>query len=189
MLIEHFWNLLFQLMKHGTNSLQIFVWCSYCCLFKAQKDTSIWNLYTFLLWRVHVCQCVVTCAYTSISSEADRQMPFDAFSGFCLLLMGVLSMPQRRARRGQHIEYRKHKVPHHHEYSNMMHGDTTLSAPLALPCALYFTLSTVGQKVFSQPLIVQVLPLKKMREACNFHHRYTSTMTDKMRKKIQKITL
>jgi hypothetical protein len=30
---------------------------------------------------------------------------------------------------------------------------------------------------------VQVLPLKKMREACNFHHRYTSTMTDKMRKK------
>ena len=31
---------------------------------------------------------------------------------------------------------------------------------------------------------VEVLPLKKMREACNFHHRYTSTMTDKMRKKI-----
>jgi hypothetical protein len=30
---------------------------------------------------------------------------------------------------------------------------------------------TVGQKVFSQPPIVQVLPLKNMREACNFHHR------------------
>ncbi len=41
---------------------------------------------------------------------------------------------------------------------------------------------TVGQKVFSQPSIVQVLPLKKMREACNFHHRYTSTMRDKIRK-------
>ncbi len=41
-----------------------------------------------------------------------------------------------------------------------------------------------GKKVFSQPPIVQVLPLKKMREACNFHHRYTSTMRDKMRKKI-----
>jgi hypothetical protein len=27
---------------------------------------------------------------------------------------------------------------------------------------------------------VNVLPLKNMREACNFHHRYTSTMTDKM---------
>ena len=27
---------------------------------------------------------------------------------------------------------------------------------------------------------MQVLPLKKMREACNFNHRYTSTMTDKM---------
>uniref|UniRef100_A0A8C7LCB9 Annexin n=1 Tax=Oncorhynchus kisutch TaxID=8019 RepID=A0A8C7LCB9_ONCKI len=40
-----------------------------------------------------------------------------------------------------------------------------------------------GKKVFSQPPIVQVLPLKKMREACNFHHRYTSTMTDKMRRK------
>ena len=45
-----------------------------------------------------------------------------------------------------------------------------------------------GEKVFSQPRIVQVLPLKKMREASNFHHRYTSTKTDKMRKKIQKIT-
>ena len=40
-----------------------------------------------------------------------------------------------------------------------------------------------GKKVFCQPPIVQVLPLKKMREACHFHHRYTSTMTDKMRKK------
>ena len=40
-----------------------------------------------------------------------------------------------------------------------------------------------GKKVFSQPPIVQVFPLKKMREACNFHHRYTSTMRDKMRKK------
>ncbi len=39
-----------------------------------------------------------------------------------------------------------------------------------------------GKKVFSQPRIVQVLPLKKMREACNFHHRYTSTMRDKIRK-------
>ncbi len=46
-----------------------------------------------------------------------------------------------------------------------------------------------GKKVFSQPPIVQVLPLKKMREACNFHHRYTSTMRDKIRKEIQKITL
>ncbi len=29
-----------------------------------------------------------------------------------------------------------------------------------------------GKKVFSQPPIVQVLPLEKMREACNFHHNY-----------------
>ena len=27
-----------------------------------------------------------------------------------------------------------------------------------------------AKKVFSQPPIVQVLPLIKMREACNFHH-------------------
>ncbi len=40
-----------------------------------------------------------------------------------------------------------------------------------------------GKKVFSQPPIVQVLPLKKMREACNLHHMYTSTMRDKIRKK------
>jgi hypothetical protein len=46
-----------------------------------------------------------------------------------------------------------------------------------------------GEKVFSQPPIVQVLALRKMREACNFHHRYTSNMTDKIRKKIQRITL
>ncbi len=58
-------------------------------------------------------------------------------------------------------------------------------------CALWFwfsqnnQLSVIqwGKKVFSQPPIVQVLPLKKMREACNFHHRYTSTMRDKIRKK------
>ncbi len=43
-----------------------------------------------------------------------------------------------------------------------------------------------GKKVFSQPPIVQVLPLKKIREACNFHHRYTSTMRDKIRKKISR---
>ena len=43
--------------------------------------------------------------------------------------------------------------------------------------------TVLQKKVFSQPPIVQVLPLKKMREACNFHHRYTSTMTDKMRTK------
>jgi len=40
-----------------------------------------------------------------------------------------------------------------------------------------------GQKVFSQPLIVQVLLLRIMRDVCNFHHRYTSSMRDKMRKK------
>ncbi len=40
-----------------------------------------------------------------------------------------------------------------------------------------------GAKKYCQPPIVQVLPLKKMREACNFHHRYTSTMRDKIQKK------
>uniref|UniRef100_A0A4W5P7X9 non-specific serine/threonine protein kinase n=1 Tax=Hucho hucho TaxID=62062 RepID=A0A4W5P7X9_9TELE len=48
---------------------------------------------------------------------------------------------------------------------------------LSIRMAVYW-----GKKVFSQPPIVQVLSLKKMREAFNFHHRYTSTMTDKMRK-------
>ncbi len=57
-------------------------------------------------------------------------------------------------------------------------------------CILYLCISLIkwysklqwGKKVFSQPPIVQVLPLKKMREACNFHHRYTSTMRDNIRK-------
>ncbi len=53
---------------------------------------------------------------------------------------------------------------------------------------IYWIYIQWGKKVFSQPPIVQVLPLKKMREACNFHHRFTSTMRDKIRKKIQKIT-
>ena len=46
-----------------------------------------------------------------------------------------------------------------------------------------YSLIQWSKKLFSQPPIVQVLPLKKMREACNFHHSYTSTMTDKMRGK------
>ena len=56
-------------------------------------------------------------------------------------------------------------------------------------CKLRFLDIQWGKKVFSQPPIVQVLPLKKIRGACHFHYRYTSTMRDKMRKKIQKITL
>ncbi len=40
-----------------------------------------------------------------------------------------------------------------------------------------------AKKYLAQPPIVQVLPLKRMREACNFHHSYTSTMRDKIRKK------
>jgi len=40
-----------------------------------------------------------------------------------------------------------------------------------------------GQKVFSQPLIVQVLLLRMMREVCHFHHRYTSTMRQNEGKK------
>lgn len=35
-----------------------------------------------------------------------------------------------------------------------------------------------GKKVFRQPPIVQVLPLKNMREACHFHHRYTSNLSE-----------
>jgi len=42
-------------------------------------------------------------------------------------------------------------------------------------------ISTVGPK--SQPLIVQVLLVRKMIEVCNFHHRYNSTTRDKMRRK------
>uniref|UniRef100_A0A8C6MIP9 C2H2-type domain-containing protein n=1 Tax=Nothobranchius furzeri TaxID=105023 RepID=A0A8C6MIP9_NOTFU len=37
-----------------------------------------------------------------------------------------------------------------------------------------------GKKVFSQPPIVQVLPLKMMTEVSNLHHRYTSTVRDRM---------
>jgi len=40
-------------------------------------------------------------------------------------------------------------------------------------CVCIYIYIQWGKKVFSQPPIVQVLPLKKMREACNFHHWYT----------------
>ena len=40
-----------------------------------------------------------------------------------------------------------------------------------------------GAKKYLVSHQLQVLPLKKMGEACNFHHRDTSTMTDKMREK------
>ena len=43
-----------------------------------------------------------------------------------------------------------------------------------------------GKKVWSLPPIVQVGTLKKMREACNFHHSYALTMRDKMREKKSK---
>ncbi len=65
--------------------------------------------------------------------------------------------------------------------------DESLVNAKQFPSKIYIFLQW-GKKVFSQPPIVQVLPLKKMREACNFHHRFTSTMRDKIRKKIQKIT-
>lgn len=39
-----------------------------------------------------------------------------------------------------------------------------------------------GIKVYSGLPIVQVIPTKRMREACHFHESYSSTMRDKMRK-------
>ena len=62
-------------------------------------------------------------------------------------------------------------------------GMTILSC-IAVMCSI--TEVQWGKKVFSQPPIVQVLTLKKMRGACNCHRRYTSTMTDKIRKKSRK---
>lgn len=39
-----------------------------------------------------------------------------------------------------------------------------------------------GQKVCNQPLIVQVLLLRKMREVCNVYHSYTSTKRENIKK-------
>ncbi len=67
---------------------------------------------------------------------------------------------------------------------NIHLDDATAATGQQRQCAVYIYIYTQwGKKVFSQPPIVQILPLKKMREACNFHHRYTSTMKDKIRKK------
>uniref|UniRef100_A0A4W5RGL8 CTNNB1 binding N-teminal domain-containing protein n=1 Tax=Hucho hucho TaxID=62062 RepID=A0A4W5RGL8_9TELE len=72
-----------------------------------------------------------------------------------------------------------------HQSINHSHQSVRLSSPVCVKCIFTASILNIqwGKKVFSQPPIVQVLSLKKMREACNFHHRYTSTMTDKMRKK------
>ena len=60
-------------------------------------------------------------------------------------------------------------------------------SPDVIVSVLYIYTYSEAKKVFSQPPIVQVLPLKDERPV--IYHRYTSTMTDKMRKKIQKITV
>ena len=65
------------------------------------------------------------------------------------------------------------------------HPSVSSNTQVAINMYLY-TLYSGAKKVFSQPPIVQILPLKTMREACNFHHRYNSTMTDKIRKKSRK---
>ncbi len=77
------------------------------------------------------------------------------------------------------LECSEAKVQVWQNYNNIntnIYSDKVLNSPLK---AVYIQ---GGKKVFSQPPIVQVLPLKKMRETCNFHHRYTSTMRDKIRK-------
>jgi len=68
-----------------------------------------------------------------------------------------------------------------------MSGYGTLFGWFTYPVSYYHV--QWGQKVFSQPLIMQVLLLRMMREVYNIHLRYTLTMRDKMRKKIQEITL
>ena len=45
-----------------------------------------------------------------------------------------------------------------------------------------------GEQVFDTLLILQVFPLTKHVEVCNFYHRYSSGVTESKRK-IQKITL
>ncbi len=69
----------------------------------------------------------------------------------------------------------------HHLHSTFT-ADTFIQNDLHSGYSFFISIQW-GKKVFSQPPIVQVLPLKKMREACNFHHRYTSTMRDKIRKR------
>ena len=52
------------------------------------------------------------------------------------------------------------------------------------------TIYSGAKKYLVSPLTVQVLQLRNMREVCNFHHWFTSTMRDKNEeKKIQEITM
>ena len=67
----------------------------------------------------------------------------------------------------------------------LQHPHFLLNAHLTPRCSCGWSYSGAKKK-FSQPSIVQVVPLEKIREACNFHHRYASTMSYKMRKKNQK---
>lgn len=45
---------------------------------------------------------------------------------------------------------------------------------LSFPMCFFFVHTQCGKEVFSQPSIVQILPLRKMRKTCDFPHRYTS---------------
>lgn len=54
-----------------------------------------------------------------------------------------------------------------------MYNEKALAARFQLQCR---------KKVFGQPPIVQLVPLTEMREVCNFHHRYTSSVRDRIKK-------
>ena len=52
--------------------------------------------------------------------------------------------------------------------------ERSITQQFSLECSVLERIYSVAKKVFSQPPIVQVLPRKMMREACNFHHMHTN---------------
>uniref|UniRef100_A0A8K9WYD3 SPT20 homolog, SAGA complex component n=1 Tax=Oncorhynchus mykiss TaxID=8022 RepID=A0A8K9WYD3_ONCMY len=64
-------------------------------------------------------------------------------------------------------------------------GQVGLLSPVAL--SPMGTTQSDSSQVMANPAGLNFINV--VGSACNFHHRYTSTMTDKMRRKIQKITL
>lgn len=66
--MENVWDLLFQIMKHGTNTLHIvciFVQCSYVYCHNSTNRTTRYSLLTFILTSI----CVYTPAHTTMFSK------------------------------------------------------------------------------------------------------------------------
>ncbi len=145
------------------------------------KKKQFCGFYTFLVFSemlVELVECCSSVYYYScnvikklVYSNSRFYSLFISYNGYYFIFIYIINNSSLRLK----------CLALHYNIHNFI-SNVILICVLLLYIYIYIYIQW-GKKVFSQPPIVQVLPLKKMREACNFHRRYTSTMRDKIRKK------